>query len=107
MCQDVRYIDAWGNLRALPFILLVVGILIFISGYVKYEYKVSDLRESLQKEMDELLQSKANLQQFEGLKKRIAQLKIMLQAESPLAEKHLETLQQIREELMKEMEVKM
>jgi hypothetical protein len=47
------------------------------------------------------------LQQFEGLKKRIAQLKIMLQAESPLAEKHLETLQQIREELMKEMEVKM
>lgn len=104
MFQDVRYIDAWGNLRAFPFVLFVVLALVFLSHYVKYEFKVSDLHDSLSRELDAMISSKANLPKINRIERRLKALKLTSQKDQALADKHLRVLYQMKEELMRESE---
>ncbi|MDC6351581.1 hypothetical protein PP178_08435 [Zeaxanthinibacter sp. PT1] len=52
---DIQNLDAWGNLRVLPYILALVSLLIFLSRKVRYEYKLSELQELIDSEIEHRL----------------------------------------------------
>jgi hypothetical protein len=105
MFQDVRYIDAWGNLRAFPFILFNIVTLVVLSNYIKYEFKVSDLQEAISRELDEMIGNRASTQQIDLLKDQLRLLKANTGKKGRTAEKNLEALIKMREQLLKDLEV--
>ena len=105
MFQDVRYIDAWGNLRAFPFILFNIVTLLVLSNYIKYEFKVSDLQEAISRELDEMIGNRASTQQIDLLKDQLRLLKASSGKKGRTAEKDLEALIKMQEQLIKDLEV--
>lgn len=105
MFQDVRYIDAWGNLRAFPFILFIILTLIILSNYVKYELKVSDLQESISRELDEMIGSKAGMKQMDRLKEQLNMLRAISGNKGGAARKKLDALIKMREDLLRDSEI--
>jgi hypothetical protein len=105
MFQEVQYIDAWGNLRAFPFVLFIILVLFMLSNYVKYELKVSELHNSISLELDELIGSMASLDNIEAIKMRLHALKSVPGKGRGAPESHLESLIKLREELIRELEV--
>ena len=105
MFQDVRYIDAWGNLRAFPFILFNIVTLLVLSNYIKYEFKVSDLQEAISRELDEMIGNRASTQQIDLLKDQLRLLKANSGKKGRTAEKDLEALIKMQEQLIKDLEV--
>jgi hypothetical protein len=105
MFQDVRYIDAWGNLRAFPFILFNIVTLLVLSNYIKYEFKVSDLQEAISRELDEMIGNRASTQQIDLLRDQLRLLKANPGKKGRTAEKNLEALIKMREQLLKDLEV--
>lgn len=55
MFQDVRYLDALGNLRAVPAILGVVVVVVLLSRKMKYTTKLQDMYAYLSDEIEILL----------------------------------------------------
>jgi len=107
MFQDVRYIDAWGNLRAFPFVLCIIATLIILSNCVKYEFKMTGLQETIARELDDLIGSRANQGQMASLKERLNALKATSGkvVDRANALKNLDALLKIREEIIRDVEI--
>lgn len=79
--QDVQYLDAAGNIKSFPIIVLVVIILIMVSKIIKYRVDLLVLYETLVKEIDVIIEDgefnankafQRNLLQIKQLRKEIA-----------------------------------
>lgn len=79
--QDVQYLDAAGNIRTIPVIVLLVILLLFVSKIIKYRVDLLELHDTMVKEIDtiidngELIANKSfgfNLLRIKELRKEIA-----------------------------------
>lgn len=79
--QDVQYLDAAGNIKSFPIIVLVVIILMMVSKIIKYRVDLLVLYETLVKEIDVIIEDgefnankgfQRNLLQIKQLRKEIA-----------------------------------
>lgn len=105
MFQDVRYIDAWGNMRAFPFILFNIITLIILSNYVRYELKVSDLQKAISRELDEMIGSRAGGKQIDRLKEQLNMLRAISSNKSGTTREKLDALIKLREDLLRDSEL--
>jgi len=104
MFQDVRYIDAWGNMRAFPFILFNIITLIILSNYVRYELKVSDLQKAISRELDEMIGSRAGGKQIDRLKEQFNMLRAISSNKRGTTSEKLDALIKLREDLLRDSE---
>ncbi len=105
MFQDVRYIDAWGNLKALPVILFVVLTLVIISNSIKYEFKVSDLHKAITIELDGLIATKAEQEEIAVYKEKLNAIKSASCRGNGEKGQDLKALMELREALMRDLDV--
>jgi hypothetical protein len=105
MFQEVQFIDAWGNLRAFPFVLCILLVLFMLSNYVKYEFKVSELHKSISLELEELIGGMADMEHIEKMKERLNALKASPGKGRGASDSHLDSLIKLREELIRDLEV--
>lgn len=105
MFQDVRHIEAWGNLRAVPYILLVLTLLIYLSDKIRYEVKIAEISEQLDQEIEKLLWHDTTLSALKEQKQKLQVLRTEAdKAES--ASSRIRKLQELRDSLIRQIEVR-
>jgi len=104
--QDVRYLDAAGNIKAFPAIFCIILILLMISKTIKYRVEILIMYEHLIGEIDDLLKNGEfnsnnrpflNIKRFTNLKEEIAK--------ETNAQQQLTRLMSLREELIKQLHI--
>jgi hypothetical protein len=72
--QDVQIIEAYGNLRIMPLVILNVAIVLLISKLVKYRADLLEVYENVNVEMEEILQHLIK-QPYKGVSDALKDLK--------------------------------
>ncbi len=104
--QDVRYLDAAGNIKAFPAIFCIILILLMISKTIKYRVEILIMYEHLISEIDDLLKKgefNSNNSSFLNIK-RLKNLKEEIAKETN-TQQQLARLMSLREELLKQLHV--
>ncbi|MGB5170694.1 MAG: hypothetical protein WBN69_04615, partial [Eudoraea sp.] len=105
--QDIQHLDAAGNIKAFPIVVILVILLIMVSKIIRYRVDLLTLYDAVVKEIDSIIQNGeliANKSFHQNLL-RIKQLRQEIAGESN-QNRRLDRLIALREELISETEIR-
>jgi hypothetical protein len=105
--QDIQHLDAAGNIKAFPIVVIVVILLIMVSKIIRYRVDLLTLYDAVVKEIDSIIQNgelRANKSFHQNIL-RIKQLRQEIAGESN-QNRRLDRLIALREELISETKIR-